>query len=173
MKKLGICLIFALAITTVSAQSSASSSEFSSPNIGIGVVVSDLARSIDFYTHVIGMVKTGEFVVTKEQASELGLTDKFKMEVSVLKLENSDCANEWKLMSLGTKPSHPKQTHIHDDTGMQYITINVKHLNPFIERIRKAGIDFLSAEPSNLGNGKYFVLIQDPDGNFIELTGPK
>ena len=174
MKKLIISLTLMFVILSVSAEKAESPGEFSSPNIGVGVIVANLAKSVDFYTHVIGMTKIRDFAVTKEKATELGLSDKFKLDVTVLKLEDNDCANEWKLMSFGTKSNHPKQNFIHDDTGMQYITINVKHLNPFIDRIKKAGIDFLNGgESASLGNGNYFVLIQDPDGNFIEIIGPK
>ena len=76
-------------------------------------------------------------------------------------------------MSPGTKANHPKQKWMSDDTGMQYITIKVNHLNPFIERIKKNKVKILSDEPSSLGGGNFFILVQDPDGTFIELIGPK
>ena len=174
MKKFCISCVFMFAILIASAATANTPDEFASPNFGVGVIVTNLAKSVDFYTHVIGMTKIKDFTVTKEKATELGLSNKFELEVTVLKLEDSDRANEWKLMSFGTKPNHPKQAYIHDDTGMQYITINVKHLNTFIERIKRANINFLNgAESTSLGNGTYFILIQDPDGNFIEIIGPK
>ncbi len=60
-----------------------------------------------------------------------------------------------------------------DDTGMQYITIFVKHLIPIMERAKKHQVKILSGEPSTLGDNRYFLLVQDPDGTFIELIGPK
>ena len=147
-------------------------SEFSQPSISVGNVVEDLDKSIDFYTKVIGMKKTGEFSVDVEKAKELGLTDKYQLDVTVLQLEESQQANVWKLIGLGTKPAHPKPKWLHDDTGMQYITIHVKHLAPFIQRIKKHNVQILSKEGANLGEEKHFVLIQDPDGTFIELIGP-
>ncbi len=146
--------------------------EFSHPSISVGNVVEDLEKSVDFYTNVIGMKKTGEFSVDVEKAKELGLTDKYQLDVTVLQLEESPQANVWKLIGLGTKPAHPKPKWLHDDTGMQYITINVKHLSPFIDRIKKYNVQILSKEGANLGKDKYFVLVQDPDGTFIELIGP-
>ncbi|KJF45189.1 VOC family protein [Draconibacterium sediminis] len=146
---------------------------FSKSAIGVGVVVEDLEKSIDFYTNVIGMVKTGEFSVSKEQCTELGLTDSYQLDVTILKLEDSEEASEWKLMSLGTKAKHPKQKFMSDDTGMQYITIMVKHLQPVLDRIEKQGIKVLSGKPSELGENRFFLLVQDPDGTFIELIGPK
>lgn len=169
MKKIIISILFVFAIFISSAQTS----EFSSSSISVGNVVENLDKSIDFYTNVIGMTKTGEFSVPQESASELGLTDKYTLDVVILKLEDSPQASEWKLMSLGTKANHPKQKFMSDDTGMQYITLFVNHLNPFIERMKKHNVKILSDAPSSLGEGRFFILVQDPDGTFIEIIGAK
>jgi predicted enzyme related to lactoylglutathione lyase len=164
--------IFFVAITLISnAQKAPITSEFSNPTIFVGSVVTDLAKSVDFYTNIIGMTKTGEFSVDGVKAKDLGLTDGRKIDVTVLKLEDSPQANEWKLMSFGTKPGHKKPNYLHDDTGMQYITILVNHLEPIIQRIEKNNIKILSGKPSVLSEGRLFILIQDPDGTFIELIG--
>ncbi len=168
MKKSLITLTFILSVFLTLAQS-----EFSHPGIFVGNVVEDLDASIKFYTEVIGMTKTGEFSVSKEQCKELGLTDKYDLDVTILKLEDSPNATEWKLMSLGTKANHPKQKYMSDDTGMQYITILVNHLDPFIDRCNKNHVKILSGKPSKLGDDRSFILIQDPDGTFIELIGPR
>ena len=156
----------------VSAQNQPSKSEFSNPTIFVGSVVTDLEKSIDFYTNIIGMKKTGAFSVDAEKAKELGLTNGKKIDVTVLKLEDSPQANEWKLMSFGTKPGHKKPAYLDDDTGMQYITILVNHLEPIMKRIEKNNIKILSGKPSKLEENRFFILIQDPDGTFIELIGP-
>ncbi len=148
-------------------------SQFSNPTIFVGSVVTDLHKSVDFYTKIIGMTKTGEFSVDVNKAKELGLSDKYQIDVTVLKLEDGPQSNEWKLMSFGTKPGHKKPKWLHDDTGMQYITINVNHLDPFIERMKKNNIEILSGSPSQLGENRYFILVQDPDGTFIEIIGPR
>jgi predicted enzyme related to lactoylglutathione lyase len=173
MKNLFLLLVF-VAFTTISfAQKAPAPGEFSNPTIFVGSVVTDLAKSVDFYTNIIGMTKTSTFSVDGVKAKELGLTDGRPIDVTVLKLEDSPQANEWKLMSFGTKPGHKKPKYIHDNTGMQYITILVNHLNPIIERIEKNKIQILSGKPSDLGEGRFFILIQDPDGTFVELIGPK
>ncbi len=148
-------------------------SEFSKSAISIGVVVEDLEKSIDFYTNVIGMIKTGESSVTKELGTELGLTNSYQLDITHLKLEDREQASEWKLMSLGTKASHPKQKFMSDDTGMQYISIYVNHLQPILDRVEKHGVKVLSGNPTQLGENRFFLLIQDPDGTFIEIIGPK
>lgn len=172
MKNYLLSLILSVATLTVAAQLAPVPGDFSNPAISVGVVVEDIQISIDFYTKVIGMTKTGEFSVSKEQAKKLGLTDKYQLDVTILKLEDSERANEWKLMSLGTKARHPKQKYMSDDTGMQYITIFVNHLAPIMERVQKNKVKILSESPSSLEGDRKFILIQDPDGIFIELIGP-
>ena len=147
--------------------------DFAKSAFSVGVVVEDLNKSIDFYINVIGMVKTGEFSVDAEKAKELGLSNGDRFDVKVLKLENSENAPEWKLMSFGKKSAHPKQHFVPDDTGIQYITIFVKSMKPILERIQKYKVKTLGKSPTMLDADRQFVAIQDPDGNFIELIGPK
>lgn len=147
-------------------------SNFTSNTIGVGVVVADIDKSLDFYVNGIGMVKTNSFTIAEDFAKRSGLSNGVSTTVTVLKLENNANATEWKLMSFGTKASHPKTKYIQEDTGMQYITINVKALNPIIARLKKMGIPLLGESPTPLNARAHFVLLQDPDGTFVELIGP-
>jgi len=147
--------------------------DFAKSGISVGVVVEDLNKSLDFYLNVIGMVKTGEFGVEGAKAKELGLSNGNSFDVKVLKLEDSENAPEWKLMSFGKKATHPRQNYVPDDTGMQYVTIFVKSMKPLLERIQQHGVKTLGTTPAMLSETLQFVLVQDPDGNFIELIGPK
>ncbi len=161
---MAICITFA---SNIMAQS-----EFSSNLIGVGVVVSNIEKALDFYINVIGMEKVEEFDVDEEFSRLSGLSGGTPFHVEVLKLEESPQANQWKLMSFGKKAAHPRPGQIQDDTGVQYITIMVKSLEPFIERIRKHNVKMLGETPTPLGPDQHFVLIQDPDGTFVELIGP-
>jgi len=147
--------------------------DFAKSAISVGVVVEDLDKALDFYLNVIGMVKTGEFGVDADKAKELGLSNGNSFDVKVLKLENSENAPEWKLMSFGKKATHPKQSYVPDDTGMQYVTIYVKSMKPILDRIKQHGVKTLGTTPAMLNETLQFVLVQDPDGNFIELIGPR
>ena len=152
--------------------SSLAQSNFSSKVIGVGVVVADLERSLDFYVNGIGMVKTGSFTINEDFGKRSGLTDGVAVGVTILKLENSPEATDWKLMSFGKKAAHPKPNHIQDDTGMQYITIQVKALQPIIDRLKQMKVPFLGSTPTPLNAKAHFLFVQDPDGTFIELIGP-
>ena len=167
IKKISFLIVVVLMAFTSSAQSN-----FSSKLIGIGVVVSDLDRSLDFYTNGIGMVKTGSFDLDEDFTKRSGLSNGVPVTVTVLKLEDSPEASEWKLMSFGKKASHPQQKFIQDDTGMQYITLNVKALKPVMERLKKMNVPFLGSTPTALNSNLQFLLVQDPDGTFVELIGP-
>lgn len=147
-------------------------SQFSSKLIGVGVVVTDINKSTDFYVNGIGMVKTGGFSLAEDFAKRSGLSNGVPFSVTVLKLEDSPDANEWKLMSFGKKAAHPKQNFIQDDTGMQYITINVKSLKAVMDRLTAMKVPFLGSTPTALDANRQFLFVQDPDGNFIELIGP-
>ena len=159
--------MFSLCIST----KSLGQSEFSSGLIGVGVVTADLQKSLDFYLNVIGMTKVSEFDVDATFGKSSGLTGGVPFHVDVLKLQNSEGANQWKIMSFGKGGTHPMPTYIQDDTGMQYITIMVKSLEPFLKRIKEHKVKLLGDTPIPLDEN-HFVLIQDPDGTIVELIGP-
>jgi len=174
MKNLFKAVVLLAALLVVSPSYSVQPPEdFAKSGISVGVVVEDLNKALDFYLNVIGMVKTGEFSVDAAKAKEFGLSNGNRFDVKVLKLENSEQAAEFKLMSFGKKATHPKQNYVPDDTGIQYVTIFVKSMKPILERIKKHGVKTLGVSPTMLDETRQFVLVQDPDGNFIELIGPK
>jgi len=109
---------------------------------------------------------------TKSLAKSSGLTGGVPFHVDILKLEEKPEANVWKLMSFGKEATHTTSKHIQDDTGMQYITINVTSLEPFLERIKKHKVKLLGDTPVPLDNDNHFVLVQAPDGTIVELIGP-
>ena len=146
--------------------------EFASNTIGVGVVVADLERSLDFYINVIGMSKVNEFDIDEVFSRKSGLAGGEPFRVHVLKLDDHPGATSWKLISFGKKGAHPISEFIQDDTGMQYITLLVTNLEPFLERIRKHEVELLGETPVPFDAERHFVLVRDPDGTFLELIGP-
>jgi catechol 2,3-dioxygenase-like lactoylglutathione lyase family enzyme len=146
--------------------------EFASPTIGIGVIVRDLDKSLAFYTNVVGMVQTGSFDVDEAFSKSSGLANGLPLHVKVLRLGEGEEATQWKLMTFGTRSRQQKNDFIYSHTGMQYITILVKDLTPIVKRIQEHKVKLLGETPVPLGSDSHFVLIQDPDGTFVELIGP-
>lgn len=115
------------------------------------------------------MVYVREFVVDAEKATRMGLSKNEKFDIKVLKLENSENSTELKLMSFHKKTNLSKQKFLPDGNGIRYLSIFVKSLEPILERIEKNNIKKLGQTPTMLDEKRKFVLIQDPDGNFIEF----
>ena len=168
--KLKLLIILAIACADLSQ----AQSEFSSTTIGIGVVVSNLEKSLDFYTEVIGLKKVGGFEVNEEFATRSGLTGGPPIKVTTLQLEDETEATQWKLMSFGKDAPDPLPRYVQDIVGMRFITINVNDLSPFLKRIKKHKVELLGDTPIPLGSSEelHFVLVSDPDGILIELIGP-
>ena len=158
-------MLFVLVLTIVQAQT-----EYDKASISIGVVVSDLDTSMDFYTNIIGMEETGELDLDGSFGKASGLTGGEPLLVKLLKLNNSPNATELKLLSFGNEKVEP-DNHIQDQNGMQYITIFPNSTQAILQRIRENNIPFLGDTPIKLPDGRDFILIQDPDGVFIEIIG--
>ncbi len=173
MKSRGVMIC--LAASLVLAGVWASGVAFSSKTIHIGMVVSDLPASVAFYKDVVGMVQVDRtsFDIDSEFGKRSGMTDGSPFHVEVLKLGSGEEATQLKLMSFGDKARKAAENEfIHSQTGIQYLTFLVENITPCLENIRKHGIKLLGETPTGLGDGKLFVLIQDPDGTFVELIGP-
>ncbi len=143
---------------------------FEKNTIQMGVVVANLDVSLNFYKNIIGMQEVGGFSVDKDFGKKSGLTNGVAFDVKILKLEDSPSANQFKVVSFNKKKVKPS-SYIQDDNGVQYITIFVKSVKPFIEKCKANNIPFLGETPTALPDGRLFILIQDPDGTFIELIG--
>jgi lactoylglutathione lyase len=151
-------------------------SEFSSGTIDLGVVVSDLEDSVDFYTNLIGFTEVPGFAVDGEFCGGAGLTDVHGLKVRVLVLWKDGKATNLKLMALPEVKSRTSDNaFIHSQLGYSYITIRTVSLGPALERLEKAGLSPLAKGPIALPgagpDGPHLAVVRDPDGNLIELIG--
>jgi lactoylglutathione lyase len=116
----------------------------------IGIGVSDMARSVDFYTRVLGMTKTQEFKLDY-------------MDEVIVGYEGSPAVA---LM------------HYTDGSAQHYtnnpvkLVFNVPDVAAVIDRIRKEGLEIVADgmvfEPMKIVVG----LAKDPDGYTIEVIAP-
>lgn len=168
-----LAIVLSLSISSIKIQAQDLTNQFAKNTIQIGVVVEDMDQAMDFYKNVLGMVERPGFSVNTDIAKRSGLSNGVPFDVKIMKLEDSDEAQQWKVISFGQKANHPKPKYMSDDTGMRFCTLFVKSMKPFLERIKKQHVELLGETPIALSGGRQLVLIQDPDGNFFELIGPE
>lgn len=153
-------------------------SEFARATIDLGVVVSDIEKAATFYTESIGFKEVAGFKVGADFATDSGLTDNQPLSIRVFVLGEGESATKLKLMQLpGVKSATSKSESIHAQLGFSYITVFVNDTNAAMARLKKTGVTPLAKGPVPLPKGFpegiFLTVVKDPDGNFVELVGPK
>ena len=165
-------------IGLLSSFSMAAADEFSAKSIDLGIVVSDIEKSVAFYTKALGMKEVQGFSVPAEFCKDIGLTDGKPLDVRVLVLGEGDGASKLKLMQVkDVQAKKQRNKFIHTTLGFSYLTIGVTDTSAAIERLKKAKIKTVKktprALPAPLPSHIFITVVRDPDGNLIELVGPK
>ena len=153
-------------------------SNFTKQTIDIGLVVTDLEKSLKFYKEVVGFEEKEGFKVEGSFPRLVGLTDGTSLNIRVLKLGDEESATKLKLMQVqGKKPTRlVKQPFIHSIAGISYLTIFVKDVDQVLNRTKKFGYKAHAQSPQVLPKGLpqdiCLLMLKDPDGNFVEIVGP-
>jgi len=109
----------------------------------VALVVNDLARSVAFYTEVLGMVPIARPSFRFPGAwFRLGSTQELHL-----------------IERAGEKPA--------DDSRGNHFALQVDAHEPYLARLRERGMTFLGPKPRP--DGAVQVFLQDPDGHHIEL----
>jgi lactoylglutathione lyase len=113
--------------------------------------VTDLQRSIDFYTKVLGMKVKGRGKIDQTKGETVGLEsekDGFALELNYY------------------EKSSPFNTEYVVGEGLDHLAFNVDNLEKALEEAKKAGYKAILEMKADGGRWAY---IQDPDGIWIEL----
>ena len=179
MKKYNLIVLSALCLTACAllagaAGTSGTKADFARTTIDVGIVVSDVEKAAEFYINALGFTEVPGFDVSKDMGGDSGLCDYQAFSVRVLLLGNEASATRIKIMEFPEAPGKKVDNKfIHSSLGFSYLTILVSDTTAAIERVKKAGVVPVK-EPYQLGTGNsYLTLVRDPDGNIIELVGPK
>ncbi len=161
----------------VARQATPISENFAATSIDLGLVVSDVDKTVAFYTNVLGFKELAGFSGDADFLTKVGLTDNQSITVRVLALGEGPNATKLKVMSFSQVPvSRVDQTFIHSAYGVRYLTVLVKDLNLAIEHAAMAGGKPIAQSPqplpANLAPGIGLANYRDPDGNIVELVGP-
>lgn len=151
---------------------------FAHDTIQVGIVVSDLGASAQWYTQVLGFTEEDGFEVPAQFCLDAGLTDNQPLAVRVFTTDAlNDDATRVKLMELpDVESKRSDNSFIHSQLGLSYLTLGVADLSASLERLHAAGGKVLAKGPVQLGerpDSDWLALVRDPDGNLIELIGPK
>ena len=117
----------------------------------VGIRVTNLPRSIDFYTKILGMTVSGQGRIEQTEGETVGLQsekDGFVLELNYY------------------EQSSPYNTKYSVGEGLDHLAFKVDNLDKVLEEARKAG------HPTILemkADGSRWVYIEDPDGIWIEL----
>ena len=151
---------------------------FPRTTIDLGCVVTDLEKSVRFYAEGIGFREVKGFEVPAGLATDAGLTDARPLVIRVLVLGEGESATKLKLMQVaGTLPRTGDTEFIHSHTGFRYLTIMVADTDATLARLGKLGVKPIAKSPvglpDSLAPGMHLTCVRDPDGNLVELIGPR
>jgi catechol 2,3-dioxygenase-like lactoylglutathione lyase family enzyme len=153
-------------------------SDFSRPVIDLGLVTSDVNKTVAFYTQAIGFTEQKGFAVPGEFSKDAGLTDGQGLDIRVLTLGSGSDATRLKVMQISGANSKPSDNaNIGSQLGFRYLTIFVNDTAAALARLEKAGVKPIAktpiAIPPSIAEGIFLTIVRDPDGNLVELVGPK
>ncbi len=161
------------ALLLAAAEEKGGEMEFSRTTIDVGIVVSDIEKAVEFYTRALGFAEAGSFDVSAQMALDTGLTDSQPFQVRVFALGKEPTATKLKIMEIpGAASKRVDNRYIGSSLGLRYLTVFVLDLDKTMERLKRHGVAPVK-EPYSLGGNSYLILVKDPDGNIIELIGPK
>ena len=179
MKKFNVIGVMVVCLTACTFLTGASDtdkekSKFARRTIDLGIVVSDVEKAAQFYKNTLGFTEVSGFDVSKEMAGDSGLADYHAFSVRVLVLGDQESATKIKIMEFPEAPGKKVDNqYIHSSLGYSYLTIFVSDTTAAVKRAKRAGVHPVK-EPYQIGGGNlYLTLVRDPDGNIIELVGPK
>ncbi|MCE9530991.1 MAG: VOC family protein [Planctomycetes bacterium] len=152
--------------------------EFASTTIDLGVVVGDIEKSVKFYSEAIGFKEVKGFEVPADYAKDVGLTNGKMLKVRVLVLGEGEGATKLKLIEFpADKPKKNDSEFINTELGFRYLTIFVTDTSSALKRLDKAGVKPIAkgtqSLPKGFPEGIFLTIVRDPDGNLVELVGPK
>lgn len=138
-----------------------------------GVVVSDLERSLKWYTEVLGLQVErpirelgGEWISkvtgyenTRLKMAWVGTGDRCSIEL-----------NQYLEPNGASGPNRRGR----NDVGASHVGIQVNDVHAWYKRLSAQGVEFAGAPPPKLPDVKFpwakcAVYLQDPDGNWLEL----
>ena len=176
--------------------------KFASAIVDFGLIVKDLKASVEFYTEAIGFIEVMGFDVPADIAGRSGLTDHRPLEISILQInpDSGIPSTDLKLMQIDdVETDQNDRAFVHSRYGVNYMSLFVSDVTSTLARLREKSVPIrgegivqlplelsigaLLRPPPSSGEDAWMhdfekledvgmIVVQDPDGNFIEMIGP-
>jgi len=95
--------------------------------------------------------------------------------VKVLTLGSGKGATHLKLMQVEGESAKASHDYINTTLGYSYITVHVVSTEAAMKRLKAANVETVADSPLPIPGAETVMLtiLRDPDGNLVELVGPK
>lgn len=151
---------------------------FSRTAVDVAIVVRDIESSLHFYREGLGFQADEGHTVPAGLAERLGLSNGETLDVHVMVPAMENTASRLKLIAVrGADTAVAEPSSIPSMTGFRYITVFVTDIDRTARQLEAAGVPAAEVSPLALGEGSpsevFVMLVSDPDGNRIEIVGPR
>lgn len=121
--------------------------------LDLGIVTRNESAMWEFYSGLLGLPSAGEVTIPG-----VGRIRKLQCGESLIKM----------LVPVVPPPVEVQRGGYAAATGYRYCTLSVSGLTDLVAGCRKAG-HVISVEPRELRPGTWAAMVEDPDGNTVEL----
>ena len=123
-------------------------------SLDLGMIVSDIKTSLNFYQNMLGLQFIGEMPLW------FGTMHRLRFGSSDFKLIDPH----------KVPPKGP--VGLESQLGFRYVTFVIKNLSNLCEELRNKGIEFVITE-KEMRPGVRIAMVKDPDGNIVEFVERK
>lgn len=120
-------------------------------SLDVGIFVSDIKKSLDFYHGILGLEKT------EEMKTGFGTLHRLKFGASDIKL--MDPKSIPPVGAIG----------LEKQLGIRYLTFVIKELTALCAALKEKGVEFTIPE-TQIRPGTRIAMVKDPDGNILEFV---
>jgi catechol 2,3-dioxygenase-like lactoylglutathione lyase family enzyme len=120
-------------------------------SVDIGIFVSDIKKSLEFYQGTLGLEKT------EELATGFGTLHRLRFGTSDVKLMDPK-----KVPPVGA-------IGLEKQLGIRYLTFVIRDLTGLCAELKGKGVEFTIPE-TQIRPGTRIAMVKDPDGNIIEFV---
>lgn len=139
----------------------------------IGITVTNLENSLNFYQNILGLSYKGQMIMEGASTDVLFGEEGCKVKVAYLEGGKGIHTPLIELLEF-MAPTTKKNNHGLDQIGISEICFQVEYIDLLYERLKEKGVEFLSTpqyfDLTSQGFGKSkAVYFKDPDGIILEM----